>query len=240
MGTSWDPDIRFGSVVKSKKEEQLNLWKKNVKILVSEGHHLTLTVCLSKYLVTNISPKDVYELASELGFKYLQVERITSDGNTVLNQDIRPSNKQVDDWIYQMYEETLKQGDNLKVKNMFLSELAFSTTQSLHVGNRCRNCEVNLITINADGTMAGCPNSATDSTWSDISKNPNEFIYSPQRVSAVCKEKMRKSGCYSCDLKQICNGDCYKLEWDEQCPAPMKTMRALQKSTVQKQKELLL
>ena len=127
-----------------------------------------------------------------------------------------------------MYEETLQNSFHQKIGNMFLEELVLAASQKVHTANRCRGCEQKLITINPDGTLAGCPNSATQETWGHIAQDVDQFARSPGRVEAMCKEKIRNPVCYSCDLADICNGDCYKLAWDgDVCAAPKSLMRQL-------------
>jgi len=76
--------------------------------------------------------------------------------------------------------------------------------------------------------MAGCPNSATDNTFGDITQSASEYISTPRRIEAIYKEKMRNPNCLTCDVNYICNGDCYKLKWDGHiCATPKSLMRLL-------------
>lgn len=242
LGTSWDSDIRFGSTHPSLKDKQLALWEQNVQRLSGIGHELTLMVSLSKSLVANYTAADIIRYAIGLGFKYILFERITSDGNAQLNEsELTPKNLDLDRWIFQMHQDTLKYGFNKKIGNMFLEELALAVGQRLHTANRCRGCEQKLITINADGSLAGCPNSATQESWSHIDLGVDSFTRSPGRVSAICKEKVRNTNCFSCDVADVCNGDCYKLAWNGNiCAAPKTLMRHLKSSSTEQVKELLI
>lgn len=228
MGTSWDPDIRFGSLVDSSKESQINLWEKNVVELAQSGHSISLMVCLSKYLIENYSPKMIIEYAISLGIKFIQFEKITFDGNTELNSSIVPSNKCSDEWILKMYHQTIQYSYDEKIGNMLLNEIFTSYLKATPIGNLCRNCEQHIITINADGSLAGCPNSATKNNWNDIQNPPMDYIRSGKRIEAISKEKIRNEICLTCDVKHICNGNCYKQKWDQdQCPAPISVMREI-------------
>lgn len=228
MGTSWDPDIRFGSIHKKYEAQNLKLWENNVRELVQEGHKLTLMVCLSKKVISDYEPRDIINYAISLGFQYILFERLTNDGHATENTEIFPQNSDVDEWIFKMYRQTLDEKLYLKIGNMFLEEIATSYLKGLHTANRCRGCELKLITINADGTLAGCPNSATQQSWSSLDLGVDAFIESKMRVDAVCKEKMRNPLCYSCPVNDLCNGDCYKLGWQgDICAAPKKLMTFL-------------
>jgi len=228
IGTSWDPKIRFGSSRPSSAAQELKLWEDNVKELTVENFNLTLMVSLSADVVRNYEPEQIIQYAIDLGFKYILFERITTDGNTVINANVLPQNAEIDDWIYRMYLQTEKHQFHKKIGNMFLEEIALSIVNGLHTANRCRGCEQKMITINANGTVSGCPNSATEKKWGTIYDEPEQYINSEKRIHAICSEKQRNSICYTCDLSSICNGDCYKLKWDGLiCGAPKKLMRYL-------------
>ncbi len=221
IGTSWDPNIRFGSNGLTTKEHDLHLWETNIKTLVDLGAEITLMVSLSRDVVEYYEPKQIIDYAIELGIKYILFERITFDGNSQDNENVLPSNKNLDLWMLTMYKQTLEDDRFLKIGNMFLDEIARSYLHGNHVANRCRGCEQKLITINADGTLSGCPNSAPTSIWGRIEKDPTTFIASPKRTEAICKEQIRNSVCLTCEVNDLCNGDCYKLKWDKDiCSAP--------------------
>jgi radical SAM protein with 4Fe4S-binding SPASM domain len=237
MGTSWDAKIRFGSAVPGAAQQQLELWEKNVRLLSEKGFRLTLMVSLSKYLIQNYEPEQIIQYAIDLGFKYILFERITSDGNAAADTHVLPRNLDIDQWILKMYHQSEAKGFNQKIGNMFLEEIALSVVNNMHTANRCRGCETKIITINADGTLAGCPNSAPYKTWGNLSEGYERFLTSSERVGAICKEKMRNPACYTCDVSSVCNGDCYKLKWDgDVCSAPKSLMRLLKNDSQEKEK----
>jgi hypothetical protein len=45
ISTSWDKGIRFAN------DKQEQLWRKNLELLQADGHHVTLSVSLSKSLI---------------------------------------------------------------------------------------------------------------------------------------------------------------------------------------------
>ena len=241
IGTSWDSNIRFGSLSKKSEDHQKLLWEKNVKILSKGGHEISLMVCLSRHFIENISPEWIIEYAINLGIKYIQFERITSDGNAFVSTGIHPKNIDVDSWFLKMYRATIKNKYYEKIQNMFLNELVTATLKRSHIGNRCRNCEQHIITINADGSMAGCPNSATQTKWGNIESNIETFLTSPKRIQAISKEKERHEICLSCPVNHLCNGDCYKLKWDKLiCPAPKSLLTELDQNKNTKELERFL
>jgi radical SAM protein with 4Fe4S-binding SPASM domain len=187
---------------------------------------ITLFISLTKKLVQEIPGEELIDYAISLGIKYIQFERITLDGNAK-DSEILAENKHIDMWFVKLFEATKKRELYSKIGNMFFSELANAVVNANHIGNRCRNCERSIITINADGTLSGCPNSAKEQKWGNISNGSREYVESPGRLKAISKEVVRESECLTCDVREICNGDCYKLRWDENCPAPKELMRIL-------------
>lgn len=216
FGTSWDYDIRF------KNNKQLALWEKNVRTLTQEDDHkLTMIVSMSKKLIQEKEPIDIINYAIDLGFKYILFERITPDGNATINDQIMPSNKKQDAWLLKMLEQTLESKAYSHIGNMFLNEVAKSLLESVHSANRCRNCEQSLITINADGGISGCPNSAPRDVWGHIENSVEKSFSSTKRLDIISCESTRNPICYSCPVFDLCNGDCYKLKWEEDiCAAP--------------------
>jgi radical SAM protein with 4Fe4S-binding SPASM domain len=229
IGTSWDEGIRFGSSNPNDPElrnKHLSLWEDNVKKLVSQGHFLTLMVSLNSDIINNKEPYEIIEYASKLGIKYILFERITGNGNALENPDIFPRNRDVDKWLFRMYQQTLDRKLYLKIGNMFLNEIAYSFLKKQHMGNRCRNCELSLITINADGSLSGCPNSAPENKWGDISLDLDISLKNKNRIGAICKEMTRNPVCSTCPVNSVCNGDCYKLPWEgDICAAPKTLMQ---------------
>lgn len=225
LGTSWDHDIRFGSVSCTKADLQRALWEKNVRTLIQEdGHFMTLMVSLTRRLVLEKEPEEVIDYAQSLGFSHILFERITSDGNAKINQDILPGNREQGLWLQRMLNTTLEKKSYQEIGNMLLSEIAEGFLRRRHTANRCRNCESSLLTINADGTIAGCPNTGPIQAWGHIQNSISENLQSAQRIRAIACERFdRNQACYSCEAFQYCNSDCSKLPWDEdgtRCPAP--------------------
>jgi uncharacterized protein len=233
IGTSWDKNIRFGSINPNDpnlKKKQLNIWENNVRKLSKLGFDITLMVCINADII-NMQPYELINYASDLGIKYILFERITGNGNANLNPDIFPKNLDVDKWLLKMYLQTIEFELYKKINNMFLNEIAFSFLKKAHIGNRCRNCEQSLITINADGTLSGCPNSANEKIWGDINQNIETLLSSKIRVGAICKELTRNKVCHTCPVKDACNGDCYKLPWeDDICAAPKSLMKFIREN----------
>lgn len=222
FGTSWDYDIRFGST--GDRQKQIDLWEENVRTLVADGHYMTMIVSITKKLIEEKEPIEIINYAHSLGFKHILFERITSDGNAKINSDIIPSNREQNSWLHRMFKQSLEHKTYDYIGNMLLSELADAFVHHKHTANRCRVCEQSLLTINATGTIGGCPNTGPVAHWGHIDWPIMESLKSHKRLEAIaCESFERNSHCYECPAFEYCNSDCNKLAWDEDnqhCPAP--------------------
>ena len=245
FGTSWDYKMRFGSTAQVYKEEleakHIEIWENNVRTLVEDGHSLTMIVSMNRDLLVNKEPKEVIDYAISLGFKYILFERITSDGNAVLN-DVLPGNKLQDDWMLKMWEQTLEHKLYDKIGNMLLSEFAEAIVNNNHVANRCRICEKSLLTINADGTISGCPNTAPVGYWGHIDWSIEDNLKSKKRLKTISCEMTRNEVCLTCPAFSICNGDCHQLLWEgDLCAAPKSIWtKSLKEANLELYKNLIL
>ena len=199
--TSWDYGIRFN-------DQQLKLWETNVKYLLKQQITVQPIICVTKQLIKNISPKELFEYFSNLGINDINFERITSTGKAAEN-DVRPTNRDTDDWLYKAF---LKYENNSFHIPLFgnLKETIFGHFN----GCRARKCMKTVTTINPDGTVATCPNMPTDiiGTISNLDES--------KRACLCNKEKFaRFQTCSICKYFKYCNGECCQLEDDETgCP----------------------
>lgn len=221
ISTSWDKGIRFAN------EKQEQLWRKNVETLIKDGHKMTLMVSLSRSIL-DISPEDFLAWVEDLGVHYLHLERITPNGNAIRNPHIMPSNTELDQWFVQLWEASVKRKTHTKFANLFFNGILSSVVSSTHSGCRCRSCEKKIFTLNADGTIGGCPNSAVDNTFGSIDDDIVDLLSSEGRVENIMCETQRNPLCYTCDVYDVCNGDCHQLAWEgDICASPKSLMRQL-------------
>tara|TARA_B110000259_G_scaffold188247_1_gene245911 strand:+ start:146 stop:1192 length:1047 start_codon:yes stop_codon:yes gene_type:complete len=226
LGTSWDPTIRFSN------EKQRKLWEDNTKLLVSMGFHIKVFISVSKD-VADMSPREIADYMIGLGIKEISWERITGNGNALIyGEKLYPTNKQLDDFFMRVHEEN---HDLRKIFDDVFMETVYNKFEKglLHQGTFCRDCEQKLFTINADGTIAGCPNSAPTSHYGHISQSVTEVINTPKRRDVIAEEIfLRDSRCYTCPVFAYCHSDCHQLEWQgDVCPAPKTLMMELLNGT---------
>jgi radical SAM protein with 4Fe4S-binding SPASM domain len=222
IGTSWDPDIRFAN------PKQYDLWRKNLATLINLGVKVKLFVSVTKGTIA-IEPIELLEWVKDLGVNELALERLTMNGSARINSHIFPTNIEQDAWFLKMHEQSEKAGARAWFDNEFL-ESVYSKFETGYTGGGtfCRDCEEKLFTVNADGTIAGCPNSAPDQAFGHIQDDILSMLSSPQRIENIACERSRDPRCYDCEVFQYCNSDCHQLEWqDDICGAPKSLMKSL-------------
>jgi radical SAM protein with 4Fe4S-binding SPASM domain len=222
IGTSWDPDIRFAN------PKQYDLWRKNVETLHSLGVDIKLFVSVTKGTIA-LEPIDLIEWVRDLGVKELALERLTLNGSATRNPQIFPTNLEQDQWFLRMHEQ-IKQHDARRWFDNEFFENIYAKFESgvTSAGTFCRDCEEKLFTLNADGTIAGCPNSAPEQAFGLINDEIPDLLINPQRLENIACERSRDPRCYSCDVFEHCNSDCHQLDWqDDICGAPKSLMREL-------------
>jgi radical SAM protein with 4Fe4S-binding SPASM domain len=222
IGTSWDPDIRFSN------PKQYDLWRKNVQTLIDLNVDIKLNISVTKGTVA-MNPIDLIEWVKDLGVKELALERLTSNGSAEKNTHIFPSNIEQDQWFLKMYQQTVEHNARDWVYNEFFENVYRKFEKGIiSSGTFCRDCEEKLFTLNADGTIAGCPNSAPEEYFGKITDNIKELLVTPQRIHNIACERSRDPRCYSCEVFEFCNSDCHQLGWDgDICGAPKSLMQKL-------------
>lgn len=200
--TSFDyGDIRF------KNESDKTLWIKNVQNLISNGFDVQPTICLTNYLIQNITPKEVFDFAQELGINKINFERITETGRAAEN-NVKPLNRETDLWICNAYDEYKK--FNIKCP---LFESIIQSINHIYLGCRERKCMEKVITINPNGTISACPNMANKS-YGNLDRIDNS-----KKQDLIDFEKQQDLECLICPYYTYCNGDCCQLKFDTSgCP----------------------
>lgn len=225
VATSWDDSIRF------QKPGQLHLWTKNVRTLVQRKIAFTINVSLTRSVV-NMDQTRLLNLLYMYSPTRVMFERITHDGKAQQNDAIIPSNKEIDAW----YVAHHKAIEKLEARNWFVNsalEAVYTKFENgvMNCGTFCRDCEQKIFTINANGTIAGCPNGAPTDHYGHIDQPISELLDSSGRKDLIVKEITGDDnavGCYGCPVYSVCGGDCYRLSWQgNQCASPKSLMMLL-------------
>lgn len=226
IGTSWDKSIRFTNT------KQYDLWESNVKYLKSLNCYVTVFVSVTKELC-NSDPEHIIKYFNSLGIDSVDFERLTNHGNAKLHPDIFPSNKEQDEWFLKLYNSSTKK----LWKDSFLDSIVKTRVNGSQTATFCRDCEQKLFTINADGTISGCPNAAPEEVYGHIDDEIWDLIWNPKRQRLICEEAARDPRCYSCEVFDLCGSGCHQLEWDEtHCPSPKSLFKLLKETPIAKLK----
>jgi radical SAM protein with 4Fe4S-binding SPASM domain len=222
VGTSWDPDIRFSS------PKQYDLWRKNVTSLVDMGVTVRLFISVTKSTLA-IEPIELLEWVKDLGVQEMSLERLTHNGNANLFPEIFPDNIEQDAWFLKMHHQMVEHNAREWFDNDFMETIYNKfETNFTKGGTFCRDCEEKLFTLNADGSIAGCPNSAPEQHFGHITDSIEELLANPVRLNNIICERARNEVCYSCEVFDVCGGDCHQLAWQgDICGAPKSLMKHL-------------
>ena len=224
VGTSWDPKIRFDNI------NQRILFEENIKLLLSRGVTIKLFVSLTRDVV-DMEPIQLLTYVKSLGVQEMDIERVTKNGHATRNLHIFPSNKEMDAWFLKMHQQMDEYDARDWFHNSFMENIytKFETGYT-KAGTWCRDCEQKLFTINADGTIAGCPNSAPEDHYGTIDMPIYDMLFSPKRIGIIACEAAGNSLCLECPVYKYCGGDCHQLEWDgDICASPRSLMIQLDK-----------
>lgn len=223
LGTSWDPKIRFSN------DKQKDLFESNVKFLLDRGYTIKLFVSLTRDVVSK-EPIELLKYVKSLGVQEVELERVTSNGSAKKNLFVFPSNLELQNWFLKLHEQTKEYNAREWFDNGFLENVyAKFETGFTKAGTFCRDCEQKLFTINGDGGISGCPNSAPEEVFGHIDEEAAAVINKPKRCQIIASELSRDPRCYQCPMYKYCGGDCHQLEWEgDICPAPKLLMLKLE------------
>jgi radical SAM protein with 4Fe4S-binding SPASM domain len=222
LGTSWDPKIRFAN------KKQYKLWHSNIKKILDEGVTVRLFISVTKDTIA-YEPITLLRWIRRLGVQEVSFERLTNNGSARKFPEIFPSNVELDRWFYKMHLQSEESGAREWFENDFLENVYRKFENgATKCGTFCRDCEEKLFTLNADRTIAGCPNSAPEQQFGTIDDPIETLIKSPRRIINMLEERSRNKMCYTCPVFQYCGGDCHQLEWQgDVCGAPKTLMMHL-------------
>lgn len=210
LKTSWDYKIRFTT------DTQLAIWENNVSRVINSGIQLRVITCLTTELVKHVTPQQYIKYITSLGIKDIDFERLTS--NTTDDKSLIPGYQEIDNWLCCIYDCKPK---DLRIE-MF-SNLQYAV-KGYFLDCRKRECMCNTFTINADGTIGGCPNSSIKNYFASLTSD----IDMQKRSYLMLKEQIRHPECYTCKYYKICNGDCHQLSWQgNTCPGMKKLMEKI-------------
>lgn len=222
IGTSWDAGIRFAN------QKQEDLWRKNLTTLVQAGIPVVLNISLSRS-VMEMDTDELITFIRDTGCYKVLFDRITPNGNANNHNDLFPSNAEINDWYLRMHESTERLGARKWFENAALEDIyAKFENGNPSCGTFCRDCEERNITLNADGSIGGCPNSAPEEFFGHIDMAIEELFMAPKRLDVMVSERTRNEHCFTCPVFSYCGSDCHRLAWEgDVCASPRRLMMRL-------------
>lgn len=222
LGTSWDKGIRFAN------DKQEQLWRDNLAKVIAAGKQVTLNVSVTRAVV-EMDQEELLKFLRDTGCFRVQFERITANGNANNHLSLFPSNAEINQWYLRLHEASEK----LNARNWFYNVALESVYSKFEKGvacsgTFCRNCEESIFTVNANGSIAGCPNGAAEEQYGHIDQSIEELLRSNGRLDLMVKEKTQNTSCFGCPVYAYCGGDCHRLAWDgDVCASPKQLMLKL-------------
>lgn len=205
VGTSWDSDIRFET------DTQRRRWERNVKVIRERGIDIVLMISISRDLIER-GPDYLIDQLDGFNVSEVRLERLTHDGNAAIAAGLFPDNEKQDKYLLDLYLR-------YREKPRTYSIVTFDTIESrlksgiVKADTNCRNCEQNLVTVSADGSLSGCPNAAAAKPHAKIDDGVDVFLTSDGRLNEIASELSPDARCLRCDLYDVCGGDCHRLPW---------------------------
>jgi radical SAM protein with 4Fe4S-binding SPASM domain len=127
-----------------------------------------------------------------------------------------------------MWDQSVEHKTYQYIDNLFFDSILTSKVYQTFSGCRCRKCEQKVFTLNANGTIGGCPNSAVENSFANIEDPIEKILFSEGRMCNIQTESIRPDPCYTCEVYDLCNGDCHQLGWDgDICAAPKSMMKSV-------------
>lgn len=209
VNTSYDYGIRFQN------DNQYNLWKDNINLLNNLGVNVSLTTVLTKPFIEYFNAKSFVEFIESLNIKTVEFNRLFRTLNGDLLSNIRAKNKDVNDWLYNLFIYTEKNNININFKNFKCLKDSF---YNIHYNDYCRTCCNDNISILPNGNVITCMLDYNMPIFNLIShKKLND-------LENVCKkERALNKKCQNCEYLQWCKGNCHHYIHDESdCPTPTK------------------
>ena len=211
IGTSYD----YGNVRYSNTEQEA-LWHKNVDILYEKGITVDCIICITKYVIENIKPEEIFDMLKRHHIKYFELERILKPLQTRPEYEagnIAPLNRDTDSYMFKLFRLYEKESRDVLDCETFECLLGTLKNDFYYEHGRC--CEKDSTTITPNGNVSNCFYTVKTPYYNLITKQYNEENYKHN----ISLEETYKPACKNCQFFKYCNGDCPMFQWDETgCP----------------------
>lgn len=187
-----------------------NLFFNNLQILKDNNIPISLLFLLDKETVTNVTPKQMFDIAIEYNAKILDFWTLYNNQYAKdCYNEMRLPNKQVNHWIFKAY---LERERNIDYQQLICN--VFDSMEQALVGINfychSRSCNEHQFSVNTDGSISCC----------DFRYNTNYgSVFSPDEDKRKYWIKLEKDNiatkCKSCQYFKYCKGGCFHLSFDE-------------------------
>ncbi len=209
IAPSWDTDYdikRFGT------PKQYSQWEQNLEEL-NKHIETSVIVSLSNGIIQNYTPKEFNDLIASFGCKYLMLERLMK-ASEIQAKEIIPTNNDVNQWCYELFLDYIERACYEQCSNIIFDSILAAYVIGGHPSTYSRNCAQSILTLNADGTIAGCPTNHT-LIYGTLDDAIPDLFKSRGRAKLAAIESTFNPICYSCDVFDMCGGGCVLLEWQK-------------------------
>lgn len=210
-------DIGIGRFTKLK---DFTRWIHNIRKLRGMGGRLDiLNVCLTYPLVCEKLPGQIVRIAKRLGFRCLSFEYLCIAGR--MNEHDVPGHNLSDLWLNDLYHFLKYTGNDIKIKNFENIAFGIRGEWEHYRGKACCN---KVLTINANGTVGECPNSARKKIIGTLDSNPIDILRN--KCQGCSRPHLTK--CLTCEFFKQCRGGCEEQQWQgDLCPYPKKLAQCI-------------
>ena len=209
IGTSYSPGLRFVGYDEYAEE----IWLKNLDMALHNGLRLYFVVTLGRKFLKEKEPEDLLNFLLRYKAYSFHLEPLTKNGKAEMNWDkISVSPEEYDNWKARFFELFVKEKAYKVIPRPLLVDKAKTFYDGVFVGCSSRDCMKRTLTINADGSVGGCPNVARLYIYGTLDDEFSVVWNSDLRKEMMAKERLKRNECLNCEFISVCNGSCMWLD----------------------------
>ena len=211
VGVSWDADIRFATTT------QEETFFKNLRFLIDNHRSAYISITQQVHLLK----RDPIELARKFdGANAIDFELLSPFSPEV--KKLKVNNEEWSNWYLKLVEYYLANntGWSLPTVDLFVKSIMDGEVHDC----KCRCCDRRTLTLNTNGTVGLCPDTAYFDPVTDVSRLNDEHwdTFTKLSQSQILRRfDTTEPSCYTCDHFDVCGGHCEKELFDESDECPM-------------------
>jgi len=223
VATSWDAqDIRRFAY-----SSEHYTWYQNMQTMTNYVD-MTIITSMSQGLI-NISPERYANKLIDWNTKFVILERLMGTAN--MPQSIVPKNWDVDSWCLELFDLTIEKEYYNIFSNVIFDSMIAAELYGGRPSTYSRDCNSQVLTLNANGTISGCPSNSFE-VYGRMDNSIKDLFKSKMRVKFALHESRFNEVCFKCDQFDFCGGGCILTDWQgNHCNNLSRTMRKIRKFT---------